>query len=88
MERFVWWSFGGQNCKSPADNASTTQYLCGEEKEPHDFMAKVGSARSSSKISRDALVLKVASSCWADVPEHIHQRDTLDKTDRNEAVRD
>lgn len=44
------------------------RYLWGEEKAPHNFMAKAGSARSSSKISNEALVLNVASSCWAEVP--------------------
>lgn len=39
-----------------------------EEKLPHDFMSRDESPKSSSKNSREALVLKEASSCWADVP--------------------
>lgn len=47
---------------------SSSEYLWDEEKLPHDFMSRDGSPKSSSKNSRDALVLKEASSCWADVP--------------------
>lgn len=42
-----------------------------------DFISSEGSDKSSSNISREALVLKVASSCWADVPaeERARQRE-------------
>lgn len=43
-------------------------YLWEEEKVAQDFISKDGSERSNSNISREALVLNVASNCWADVP--------------------
>lgn len=45
-----------------------------EEKLPHDFMSRDGSLKSSSKNSRDALVLKEASSCWAEVPAEVNDK--------------
>ena len=45
-----------------------TAYLWEEEKVAQDFISSEGSDKSNSNISREALVLKVASSCWADVP--------------------
>lgn len=45
-----------------------TADLWEEEKVAQDFISSEGSDKSNSKISREALVLKVASSCWADVP--------------------
>lgn len=50
---------------------SSSGDLWEEEKLPHDFMSSDGSLKSSSKNSRDALVLKEASSCWADVPAEV-----------------
>lgn len=47
-------------------------YLCEEENVAQLFISSEGSAKSSSNISREALVLKVASSCWADVPVRKH----------------
>lgn len=43
---------------------------------PHDFISRDGLARSNSKNSKDALVLKEASSCWADVPEKRQRKKT------------
>ena len=46
-----------------------------------DFISKDGSERSNSNISREALVLNVASNCWADVPiENIFMVTTHAKT--------
>lgn len=45
-----------------------TAYLCEEENVAQLFISREGSAKSNSNISREALVLKVASSCWAEVP--------------------
>lgn len=45
-----------------------TTYLQEEEKVAHNFISSEGSDKSNSNISREAFVLKVASSCWADVP--------------------
>lgn len=50
---------------------SSSGDLWEEEKLPHDFMSSDGSLKSSSKNSRDALVLKEASSCWAEVPAEV-----------------
>lgn len=49
-----------------------TAYLWEEEKVAQDFISSEGSDKSNSNISREALVLKVASSCWADVPAKKH----------------
>lgn len=51
-----------------SDLKQQLQDLWEEEKLPQDFMSSDGSLRSSSKNSSEALVLKEASSCWADVP--------------------
>lgn len=40
-----------------------TAYLCEEENVAQLFISSEGSAKSNSNISREALVLKVASSC-------------------------
>lgn len=43
-------------------------YLFVVGKEPLSCMSNEGSEKSSSNISRAAVVLNEASSCWADVP--------------------
>ena len=54
-------------------------YRWEDEKVPQDFMSRDVSARSNSKISRQALVLKEASSCCAEVPEKNDQKEVLKK---------
>lgn len=62
-----------------------TAYLCEEENVAQLFISSEGSAKSNSNISREAFVLKVASSCWADVPvrKHVWQWERQDTQSSN-----
>lgn len=57
-------------------------YLWVEAKLPHDFISRVGSVRSSLKNSREAFVLKEASSCWAEVPAERERNYTVKISNR------